>query len=58
MWILDKAFAEGLRDLEYIADKNVKVEARSAEGKVERLPEPTAELARPRVLARADEAIE
>jgi putative ABC transport system substrate-binding protein len=41
---LVNALREGLRDLGYVEGKNVAIEQRSAEGKIERLPELAAEL--------------
>jgi putative ABC transport system substrate-binding protein len=40
------AFQQGLRDVGYVESKNVAIEYRSAEGKLERLPELAAELVR------------
>ena len=39
-----EAFRQGLRDLGYIEGKNILVEYRYAEGKLDRVPEPVAEL--------------
>jgi putative ABC transport system substrate-binding protein len=44
-----EAFARGLRDLGYIDGKNIAIEFRSADGKVERLPALAAELVRAKV---------
>jgi putative tryptophan/tyrosine transport system substrate-binding protein len=44
-----EAFREGLRDLGYVEGHNIVVEHRSAEGRLERLPELAAELVRLRV---------
>lgn len=41
-----QAFRDGLRDLGYVEGKNIVIEARFAEGKLERLPELAAELVR------------
>ena len=41
---LPEAFRQGLRDLGYVEDRNVVIETRSAEGKLERLPALAAEL--------------
>jgi putative tryptophan/tyrosine transport system substrate-binding protein len=41
---IDTAFLEGLRDLGYVDGKNIVVELRSAQGKLDRLPELAAEL--------------
>jgi putative tryptophan/tyrosine transport system substrate-binding protein len=41
---IDSAFVEGLRDLGYVDGKNIVVELRSAQGKLDRLPELAAEL--------------
>src|SRR5262245_34823244 len=41
---IDPAFLEGLRDLGYVDNKTIVIEHRSAEGKLERLPELAAEL--------------
>ena len=41
---IDSAFLEGLRDLGYVDGKNIVVELRSAQGKLDRLPELAAEL--------------
>jgi putative ABC transport system substrate-binding protein len=40
----DKAFRQGLRDLGYIEGKNIVVEYRYAEGKLDRIPSLVAEL--------------
>jgi ABC-type uncharacterized transport system substrate-binding protein len=42
----NEAFRQGLRDLGYVEGKNITVEYRFAEGKLERLPELAAELVR------------
>ena len=44
-----EALRQGLRELGYIEDKNIFIEWRSAEGKVERLPELAAELVQHKV---------
>src|SRR6266496_3297175 len=44
-----EAFRQGLRELGYIEGKNIVVEWRFAEGKLDRLPELTAELVRLKV---------
>jgi putative tryptophan/tyrosine transport system substrate-binding protein len=44
-----RLFREGLRDLGYVEGRNVRIEVRSAEGKIERLPELAAELVRQKV---------
>jgi putative ABC transport system substrate-binding protein len=44
-----KAFQQGLRELEYVEGKNIVVEWRSAEGKLERLPALATELVRLKV---------
>jgi putative ABC transport system substrate-binding protein len=41
---IDPAFFEGLRDLGYVDGKNIVIELRSAQGKLDRLPELAAEL--------------
>src|SRR5262245_12991763 len=41
---IDPAFFEGLRDLGYVDGKSIVIELRSAEGKLERLPELAADL--------------
>ncbi|MGQ0653867.1 MAG: ABC transporter substrate-binding protein [Betaproteobacteria bacterium] len=41
-----EAFRDGLRDLGYVQDKNIVIEYRSADGRVERFPELAAELAK------------
>jgi putative ABC transport system substrate-binding protein len=41
---IDPAFLEGLRNLGYVDGKNIVIELRSAEGKLERLPELAADL--------------
>ena len=41
---IDHAFLEGLRDLGYVDNKTIVIEHRSAEGKLERLPELAADL--------------
>jgi ABC-type uncharacterized transport system substrate-binding protein len=46
---LGEAFRQGLRDLGYVEGRNVVIEIRSAEGKVERLPALAAELVALRV---------
>jgi len=43
------AFRQGLRDLGYVEGRNIVIEYRSAEGKLERLPELSAELVRLKV---------
>jgi putative ABC transport system substrate-binding protein len=45
----DEAFRQGLRDLGYADGKNITIEYRFAEGKVERLPDLAAELVRLKV---------
>jgi putative ABC transport system substrate-binding protein len=40
-----EAFRQGLRDLGYVEDKNITIECRSAEGKLDRQPDLAAELA-------------
>ncbi len=44
-----KAFLEGLRQLDYVEGKNIAIEYRFTEGKIDRLPEVAAELARLKV---------
>jgi len=44
-----KAFLEGLRELGYVEGKNIAIEYRYTEGKIDRLPEVAAELARLKV---------
>ena len=44
-----EAFREGLRELGYVERKNIAIEHRSAEGKLDRLPELAAELVRLKV---------
>ena len=44
-----EAFRQGLKDLGYVEGKNIIIEYRSAEGKLERLPELAAELVRLKV---------
>src|SRR5437867_12258595 len=44
-----EAFLQGLRDLGYVEGRNVVIEYRSAEGKVERFPALAAELVAPKV---------
>ena len=44
-----EAFRQGLRELGYVEGKNIVIEWRSAEGKLERLPELAAELVRLKV---------
>jgi putative ABC transport system substrate-binding protein len=44
-----KAFLEGLRELGYVEGKNIAIEYRYTEGKINRLPEVAAELARLKV---------
>src|SRR5215467_6156612 len=39
-----EAFRQGLRDLGYVEDKNIIIECRSAEGKLDRQPDLAAEL--------------
>ena len=46
---LVKAFEEGLRDLGYVAGRNVVIEYRFAEARLERLPELAADLVRLKV---------
>ncbi len=46
---LREAFSQGLRDLGYVEGQNVAIEYRSAEGKLEQLPELAAELVRLKV---------
>jgi putative ABC transport system substrate-binding protein len=43
---LQRAFAQGMRDLAYVEGRNLAIESRSAEGKVERLPGLAEELVR------------
>jgi ABC-type uncharacterized transport system substrate-binding protein len=45
----NEAFRQGLRDLGYVEGKNITIEYRFAEGKLERLPDLTAELVRLKV---------
>jgi len=47
--VRDDAFRQGLRELGYIEGKNIVIEHRSAEGKLDRLPELMAEMVRLRV---------
>lgn len=44
-----EAFRDGLRDLGYVEDKNIVIDYRSVDGRVERFPELAAELARAQV---------
>jgi len=44
-----EAFRQGLRDLGYVEDKNITLECRSAEGKLDRQPDLAAELAQLKV---------
>jgi ABC-type uncharacterized transport system substrate-binding protein len=44
-----EAFREGLRDFGYIEGKNIQIESRYAEGKLDRLPSLVAELVQPKV---------
>jgi ABC-type uncharacterized transport system substrate-binding protein len=44
-----EAFRQGLRDLGYIEGKNIQIESRYAEGKLDRLPSLVAELVQPKV---------
>jgi ABC-type uncharacterized transport system substrate-binding protein len=44
-----ESFRQGLRELGYVEDKNLVIEWRSAEGKIDRLPELAAELVRLKV---------
>jgi putative ABC transport system substrate-binding protein len=46
---LREAFRQGLRELGYVEGKNIAIEVRSAESKIERLPELAAELVRLKV---------
>jgi putative ABC transport system substrate-binding protein len=47
--VTDEAFQQGLRDLGYLEGKNIVLEYRYAEGKVERFPDLAAELVRSKV---------
>jgi putative tryptophan/tyrosine transport system substrate-binding protein len=52
------AFRQGLRDLGYVEGKNIVIEYRSAQGKLDRLPQLRTELVRLKVdVIRADEVI-
>src|SRR5918996_509490 len=44
-----EAFRQGLRDLGYLEGQNIVIESRSADGKVERMPELVTELVRLKV---------
>ena len=44
-----EAFRQGLRDFGYIEGKNIQIESRYAEGKLDRLPSLVAELVQPKV---------
>ena len=53
---IQEAFRQGLRDLGYVEGRNVVIEYRSAEGKLERLPALAAELVHSRLMSSLPQA--